>query len=183
MRKIYSMLSELGIEKSFSFDPSITRGLDYYTGIVYETFLDDLPSIGSVCSGGRYNDLASLYTKERMPGVGSSIGLDRLLAALEELGSPLLADTASADVLIVPAADREAEAMKTASRLRQEGLNVSVYLLPDAKMKKIYAAAEAGNIPYLLTFGDDGFTVKDLRTRETMAGDEAIARIKEERRH
>ncbi len=89
MRTIYSYLCEAGIEKHFTFDPpSITRGLDYYTGIVYETFLTELPPhFGSVCSGGRYNDLASLYTKEELPGVGSSIGLDRLLAALEELSS------------------------------------------------------------------------------------------------
>ena len=114
MREIYSLLTALGIEKSFTFDPSITRGLDYYTGIVYETFLDDLPSIGSVCSGGRYNNLASLYMKEQLPGVGSSIGLDRLLAALEELGSPLLADSASAVILIVPSAGTESAAAVTA---------------------------------------------------------------------
>ena len=137
MREIYNVLTQLGIEKSFTLDPSITRGLDYYTGIVYETFLDDLPSIGSVCSGGRYNDLASLYMKEKTPGVGSSIGLDRLLAALEELQSPLLKDTAEADIMIVPQSGKEGEALKTASMLRQRGLNVSMYLIPDAKMKKI----------------------------------------------
>lgn len=181
MREIYSMLSKLGIESSFVFDPSITRGLDYYTGIVYETFLDKLPSIGSVCSGGRYNDLASLYMKDRTPGVGSSIGLDRLLAALDELGSPLLSDTAAADVLAVPSEGRECEAMAMAEKLRKRGLRVSMYLLPDAKMKKIYAAAELGRIPYLMTFSDDGFTIKDLRTRETMSGEEAIERILKEK--
>ncbi|MBE0557282.1 MAG: HD domain-containing protein [Proteobacteria bacterium] len=71
------------MEQYFYLDPSITRGLDYYTGVVFETFLTDIPEIGSVCSGGRYNNLASLYTKEQLPGVGSSIGLDRLIAALE----------------------------------------------------------------------------------------------------
>ncbi len=65
-------------------DPSITRGLDYYTGIVYETFLNPIPGIGSICSGGRYNNLAALYTKEQLPGVGASIGLDRLLTAMSE---------------------------------------------------------------------------------------------------
>ena len=90
LRDIYSTLESLDMADNIIIDPSITRGLDYYTGIVYETFLTDLPSIGSICSGGRYNDLASLYMKEKLPGVGSSIGLDRLIAALEELGSPFL---------------------------------------------------------------------------------------------
>ena len=181
MREIYNVLTQLGIEKSFTLDPSITRGLDYYTGIVYETFLDDLPSIGSVCSGGRYNDLASLYMKEKTPGVGSSIGLDRLLAALEELQSPLLKDTAEADIMIVPQSGKEGEALKTASMLRQKGLNVSMYLIPDAKMKKIYAAAENAKVPYLLTFGESSFTVKNLNTRESMEGEEAINQILKER--
>ena len=183
MREIYTNLEKLGIADCFEFDPSITRGLDYYTGIVYETFLTDLPAIGSVCSGGRYNDLASLYMKEKTPGVGASIGLDRLLAALEELGSPLLSDTAVADVLVVPAEGKEAEAMMVSSSLRAKGLRVSVYLLPDAKMKKIYQAAESGEIPYLLTFSETGFAIKDLRTRETLQGDEAIETVVKDRVH
>ena len=85
MRDVYAMMCAAEIENVFVFDPSITRGLDYYTGIVYETFLNALPSIGSVCSGGRYDNLAALYMKERVPGVGGSIGLDRLIAALEQL--------------------------------------------------------------------------------------------------
>ena len=182
MREIYSMLSELGIEESFVLDPSITRGLDYYTGIVYETFLTDLPSIGSVCSGGRYNNLASLYMKEQLPGVGSSIGLDRLLAALEELGSPLLKSTSSADVLIVPVPGRETEAARIAQSLRAEGIRTAMYLIPDAKMKKIYAYAELNSIPYMLTAGDE-ITVKDLRTRETHPYEGAAAWIREGSRH
>lgn len=81
-----AFMLDAGVADVFVLDPSITRGLDYYTGVVYETFLNDLPEIGSVCSGGRYDDLASLYSKERLPGVGASIGLDRLIAALEALG-------------------------------------------------------------------------------------------------
>ncbi len=183
MREIYTNLEKLGIADCFEFDPSITRGLDYYTGIVYETFLTDLPAIGSVCSGGRYNDLASLYMKEKTPGVGASIGLDRLLAALEELGSPLLSDTAVADVLVVPSERKETEAMMVSSSLRAKGLRVSVYLLPDAKMKKIYQAAESGEIPYLLTFSETGFAIKDLRTREALQGDEAIETVVKDRVH
>jgi len=86
MAEIYEMMKAAGIEAAYVLDPSITRGLDYYTGVVYETFLNDLPSIGSVCSGGRYDNLAGLYTKTKLPGVGASIGLDRLIAGLEQLG-------------------------------------------------------------------------------------------------
>ena len=166
MREIYQLLSSLGIEKSFVFDPSITRGLDYYTGIVYETFLDKLPSLGSVCSGGRYNDLASLYTKEKLPGVGSSIGLDRLMAGLEELGSPLLANTSSADVLIVHGKEETGKAVECAEKLRGCGIRTDIYLNPEAKMKKIYSYAEMKAIPYMLTLSP-ALTLKDLRTRET----------------
>lgn len=82
---IMRMLSEVGVAEHIVLDPSITRGLDYYTGIVYETYLQGLESFGSICSGGRYNDLASLYTDRTIPGVGASIGLDRLVAALSEV--------------------------------------------------------------------------------------------------
>ena len=93
MAEVYKMMKASGIEESYILDPSITRGLDYYTGIVYETFLDELPGIGSVCSGGRYDNLAGLYMKDKVPGVGASIGLDRLIAGLAELG--LLAEKGS----------------------------------------------------------------------------------------
>ena len=165
MREIYSLLETGGIASSFVFDPSITRGLDYYTGIVYETFLDRLPSIGSVCSGGRYNNLASLYTKEELPGVGSSIGLDRLMAGLEELGSPLLANASSADILIVHGKDGTKDAIKAAEALRGRGIRTDIYLIPDAKMKKVYSYAEMKAIPYMLTLSP-ALSLKDLRTRE-----------------
>ena len=112
-------------------DLSIARGLDYYTGTVYETLLGDLPAIGSVCSGGRYDDLAGLYTKQHLPGVGASLGLDRLMAAMEELG--LLQDAAtSADVFIVQfSAEALPSYIALARRLRQAGLRIELY--PEAK--------------------------------------------------
>lgn len=112
-------------------DVSIARGLDYYTGAIFETFLDDLPGIGSVCSGGRYDDLASLYTKQRLPGVGASLGVDRLLAAMQQLG---LVESRSAPcpVLVVYFdAARGPEHLALASELRRAGLGVELY--PDAK--------------------------------------------------
>ena len=112
-------------------DMSIARGLDYYTGVVFETFLTELPGIGSVCSGGRYDDLAGLYTKERLPGVGASLGLDRLLAALEKLGH-LEAPSAPAPVLVTYFQQDARDAyLGLAAHLRAAGLSVELY--PDPK--------------------------------------------------
>jgi len=85
LRLLYRFMNDVGGAETFSLDPSITRGLDYYTGVVFETFLTELPEIGSICSGGRYDNLAGLYTKNAISGIGSSIGLDRMIAALESL--------------------------------------------------------------------------------------------------
>ena len=129
MRKIRSLMEAVGIESSFVLDPSITRGLDYYTGIVYETFLNDLPEIGSVCSGGRYDNLAALYAKERISGVGSSIGLDRLIAALEKLGQTSGQAGFTEAVIFNTESTDMAAAQKAATLLR--GIACGVY--PDAK--------------------------------------------------
>lgn len=168
MRRIYSLLLQAGIADKFIYDASITRGLDYYTGIVYETFLTDIESIGSVCSGGRYNNLASLYTKENLPGVGASIGLDRLMAALIELKSPLVSDTANADILIFPKQDETEKALKAATALRKMGIRTDVYLLPEKKMKAQYDYAAKNRIRHSLTFVDNSYIVKNLETRETV---------------
>lgn len=112
-------------------DVSIARGLDYYTGVIVETFLDDLPAIGSVCSGGRYDNLAGLYTKQHLPGIGASLGLDRLLAALEQLDLlPQVATPAAVLVTQFDAARRE-DYLRLAAVLRAAGLSVELY--PDAK--------------------------------------------------
>lgn len=171
MQTIYQYLKRAGIESHFVFDPSITRGLDYYTGIVYETFLTDLPNFGSVCSGGRYNDLASLYTKENLPGVGSSIGLDRLLAALEELKSPIVASTSSADVAILNTDMTSFAYYDTIARaLRKTGLRVCVYLA-DKKLAAQYKWAENNAITYAILASkeeeeENRFTLKNLGSRE-----------------
>lgn len=135
----FSQLSELcglvkqaGVsEENFSIDPSIARGLDYYTGVVFETSLDDDPGIGSICSGGRYDNLAELYTKRELPGVGASLGLDRLLAAMERLGM-IPAVSTPADVMILQFDSQYlGHYLAVASELRKAGLGVEVY--PDAK--------------------------------------------------
>ncbi len=180
LKELYALLEETGISGHFVLDPSITRGLDYYTGIVYETFLSGAEEIGSVCSGGRYNNLASLYTKENLPGVGSSIGLDRLIAALEELNSPLLKETESSDVLLIHTSEYVVKAEKTASVLRRNGIRADVYLMAEPKMKRVYDYLDRNSIPYLLTVGGT-LSLRDQRTRESITvenAEEVVKKIK-----
>ena len=132
LRDISAAADIAGIEnRNLQIDVSIARGLDYYTGTIYETFLDDLPSIGSVCSGGRYDNLAQLYTKQQLPGIGASLGLDRLLAAMETL-EMLPSTKTPADVMIVQFdAAYLNRYIAIARSLRAAGLKVEVF--PDAK--------------------------------------------------
>ncbi len=172
MTEIYNYLEKADLSEHFILDPSITRGLDYYTGIVYETFLEDLPNFGSVCSGGRYNNLASLYTKNELPGVGSSIGLDRLLSALVELDSPLLKQSSSSDVIIFnKGSELYPIGTMISSQLREKGLRVDSYLL-NKKLPQQFKYAEKNSIPYGImlndeTISENTFTLKNLETRET----------------
>jgi histidyl-tRNA synthetase len=167
-------LDTMGLSSSFVLDPSITRGLDYYTGIVFETFLAKLPDIGSVCSGGRYNDLASLYTKQSIPGVGASIGIDRLMAAMEELS--LLSATGAAPSVVVLCMEESllASYHGFAQALRAAGIPAEVY--PDKKKLSVqFAYAEKKGIPLGLVCGVDEeragtVGLKDLRSRESYDG-------------
>jgi len=132
LRTICGAMKAAGVEDEFyQVDVSIARGLDYYTGVVFETVLSDLPGIGSVCSGGRYDNLAGLYTKQHLPGIGASLGLDRLLAALEQLGL-VPKSVSSADVFIpLFDADRINDYFQLATIVRNAGWSAEVY--PEAK--------------------------------------------------
>lgn len=170
LRDIYNMMKDTGTDSSYILDPSITRGLDYYTGIVYETFLNDLPSIGSVCSGGRYDNLAGLYMKEKVPGVGASIGLDRLIAGLEQLGKTnKVGSYLDAEVFCQNEQDLSFY-QKVASLLRKE--NIAVEVFPEAKkMGQQYAVAEAKSIQWGILISSEQaktqtLTLKNLKTRE-----------------
>ncbi|HEV3386097.1 MAG TPA: histidine--tRNA ligase [Gemmata sp.] len=174
-------------ENRIKIDLSICRGLDYYTGTIYETFLTDLPGIGSVCSGGRYDNLASLYTKQVLPGVGASLGLDRLIAAMEELKHPLLtSQTTPAEVLVVQFdAARLGEYQRIARVLRADGVCVEVY--PDAKkVGQQLAYAEKRGFKLAVIAGSAEFDqgvwkVKNLAKREeiTVVETELVQRVKE----
>ncbi len=132
LRQIVSAMQTCSIDPSrYTVDLSIARGLDYYTGVIFETVLGDLPSIGSVCSGGRYDNLAALYTKQHLPGIGASLGLDRLLAALEEL--KMLPKTRTPAPVLIAFFDKErlSEYLQIARLVRAAGIGVEMY--PDAK--------------------------------------------------
>jgi len=173
LRELLSVASSAGIpEDRIKIDLSIARGLDYYTGTIYETFLTDLPGIGSVCSGGRYDNLASKYTKQVLPGVGASLGLDRLITAMEELKHPLLTGQSTpAEVLVVQFdAAKLGEYERIARSLRKARINVEVY--PDAKkVGQQLGYAEKRGFKFALIAGEQEFAtgvwkVKDLAKRE-----------------
>lgn len=170
MRDIYAMMEATGIASSFVLDPSITRGLDYYTGIVYETFLNELPGIGSVCSGGRYDNLAGLYMKEKVPGVGSSIGLDRLVAGLQQLNKLESRKSFIDAEIFCLDKDMMTEYHRLAQTLRQRGVRCEVF--PDPKkLLAQYTVAEKKGIPFGITLKKEDVagntvTIKNLATRE-----------------
>jgi histidyl-tRNA synthetase len=137
-------------------DPGIARGLDYYTGIVLETFLDDLPSLGSVCSGGRYDNLAGLYTKQPLPGVGASLGIDRLLAGLEELGQGGTAETPAEVFLAYFDAAHVNDYLRIAAALRRGGIAVEFFPEPKKLGQQLKLASKRG-IPFALVIGGEEF--------------------------
>lgn len=145
LRELLAGVAAGAPEAKVLLDVSIARGLDYYTGTVFETFLDALPGIGSVCSGGRYDDLAGLYTKAQLPGIGASLGLDRLLAAMEELS--LVGTATTPAQVFVPwfEADRLPEYVSLASELRRAGFAVETYPEPKKIGQQLKYASERGH--------------------------------------
>ena len=185
LRELLSVTVCAGVDPTrLKIDLSIARGLDYYTGTIYETFLTDLPSIGSVCSGGRYDNLAGMYTKQTLPGVGASLGLDRLLAAMEEL--KLLPKTATpAPVLVLQfAPERLGEYQQLARKLRAEGIGVEVYPEPK-KLGVQFKYAEARGFRLGVIAGPEEFDkgiwkIKDLekRTETAVANAEVVDAVR-----
>ncbi len=171
-------------EASFAVDLTIARGLDYYTGTVYETTLLDHPEIGSVCSGGRYDNLAEYYTDRQLPGVGISIGVTRLFYVLGEQGM-LNADvpTAPADVLILPMTEDLSAAVALATELRSRGLRAQLYT-EDKKFKAKMNYADKLGVPFVFFLGEDEInagvvTVKNMRSgeQEKLSGADAAERV------
>ncbi len=173
LRQVLALAAAAGVpDERVRVDLSIARGLDYYTGTIYETFLTKLPGIGSVCSGGRYDNLAGLYTTQVLPGVGASLGVDRLLAAMGELNHPWLADKRStpADVLVLQFdADHLADYHRVAGELRAAGLAVEVY--PDAaKPKAQFAYADKRGHRAAVIAGPNEFAAGVWKVKDLVMG-------------
>ena len=185
LKTVAAYLPEFGVpEENFEIDLTIARGLDYYTGTVYETVMTDHPEIGSVCSGGRYDNLAEYYTNKALPGVGISIGLTRLFYVLQEQG--MLSEdvlTAPADVLILPMTEELSGAIALATQLRGAGLRVQLYG-EKKKFKAKIAYADKLAIPFVIFLGEDEqregkCSVKNMTTGEqqTLTAAEAQAML------
>lgn len=163
--------------ENFAVNLKIARGLDYYTGTVYETVLDDYPSLGSICSGGRYDELASNYTKQSLPGVGISIGLSRLFYQLREAG--ILKDGnkgSTTELLIIPMTDTVEYAMETAAALREAGINTEVYL-NEGKMGKKFSYADKLGIRFVSVIGEDEMNSGMLRVKDMINGEQQDMRL------
>ena len=173
LRAVTEHLPEFGVpEKNFAVDLTIARGLDYYTGTVYETTVTDYPEIGSVCSGGRYDDLAGYYTDKKLPGVGISIGLTRLFYVLNEQG--LLSDeivTAPADAIVIPMTDDLAFAVKTATILRNAGVRAQLYT-EKKKFKARMSYAGKLNFPFAVLIGEDEIAAGTVALKNMSTGEQ-----------
>jgi len=187
LQAVVSCLGAFGVpESNFAVDLTIARGLDYYTGTVYETTMLDYPEIGSICSGGRYDNLAEYYTDKKLPGVGISIGATRLFYVLEEQG--LLnpnQPTAPADVLVIPMSDDFVKSVEVATALRDAGIRTQLYTEKKKFKAKIGYADKLG-IPYVIFLGEDEIannviTLKDMTSGEqkTLPVSEAVALLKD----
>ena len=165
-------IKALGVsEDYFTVNLKIARGLDYYTGTVYETMLCDYPQLGSICSGGRYDELASNYTKQSLPGVGISIGLSRLFYQLNEVGAIQYSNKCTpTEILFIPMSDTVQYTLERATEFRNAGYSVEVYM-NDGKMAKKLTYANKLGIPYVVIIGADEkesgvFNLKDMATGE-----------------
>ncbi len=180
LSKVAEILKKMGVEeKYFKLDMLIVRGLDYYTGTVFETNLNDFKEIGSVSSGGRYENLSEYYSKEKLPGVGASIGLTRLFWSLRDLGLLSFSKRSNAEFLIIPFSENELEkSFKIANELREFGKNVEV-LLEEFNMKKAFKFANKRGVKYVLVIGEreiskNVFEFKNMETGERLNLNEII---------
>ncbi len=158
-------------EANFKVDLTIARGLDYYTGTVYETFLNNYRELGSVCSGGRYENLAEYYTDKSLPGVGISIGLTRLFYKLNELNIIKAEKKSISDILIIPITENLEEPIKLATEIRKLGINTEIYL-NDKKLKAKFKYADKLEIPYVIVIGDDEINSNKIKLKNMKTGEE-----------
>ena len=171
LKEVVLGVKALGVpEENFKIDLTIARGLDYYTGTVYETTLTEYPGLGSVCSGGRYDNLAEYYTNKKLPGVGISIGLSRLFAYLKDIKAIEAKEGTTAKVLVVPMTENMSYAFSVATIIREKGISTEV-CYNRKTVKSMLNYANKLNIPYVIFIGEDeiangNITIKDMETGE-----------------
>ncbi len=175
MEQIFEYMRTFGVDENYvDFDLTIARGLDYYTGTVYETKLDDYPQLGSVCSGGRYEDLAGYYINQNLPGVGISIGLTRLFYQLKDAGIIKNEDNSLSQVLVISFDEYKNEGIELVTKLREAGIYSQLYT-ENGKLQKKMKYANALNIPYTIVLGESEvkeniYTLKNMHTGEQTVG-------------
>ncbi len=158
-------------EKNYKVDLKVARGLDYYTGTIYETTLDDYPQIGSVCSGGRYDNLAEYYTKQKLPGVGISIGLTRLFYQLKEANIITNSSSTLTQVLIMPLDSNIEFSIELSNKLRMKNIISEIYF-DDAKMVKKLNYADKSGIPFVIFVGSEEVETKILTLKDMKSGEQ-----------
>ena len=163
-------------DSNFKVDLTIARGLDYYTGTVYETFLNEYRELGSVCSGGRYESLAEHYTDKKLPGVGISIGLTRLFYKLNELNLIKADKKSVSEVLIIPMLEDLSTPIKIANDLRENGINTEIFL-NDKKLKAKMKYADKLEIPYVIVIGEDEVESDVVKIKNMKTGNETECQI------
>ena len=179
LKEVVKYIRVFGVPNDyFMIDLSIARGLDYYTGTVYETFLDEYKSIGSVCSGGRYNDLAGYYTERKLPGVGMSIGLTRLFFVLDDLGLIKTNKNSISDILIISMVEDLTPSIEVANSLRKAGINTEIYF-DNKKIKAKFKYADKLKIPYVIVIGEDEIASSKLTFKNMETGDQEQKTIEE----
>ncbi|MBR6521818.1 MAG: histidine--tRNA ligase [Oscillospiraceae bacterium] len=180
LNTVTKYLAAFGVpETHFAVDLTIARGLDYYTGTVYETTMLDHPEIGSICSGGRYDNLAEYYTDKQLPGVGISIGLTRLFFVLEDQG--YLNDemnTAPADVLLIPMTDDLAPAIAMATQLREAGIRTQLYT-EQKKFKQKMAYADKLKVPFAAFLGEDEIAQQSVSLKNMITGEQKLLSVED----
>lgn len=184
LKEVYDYMIKFGIDDdSIIIDLSITRGLDYYTSTVYETFLDGYESIGSVCSGGRYENLAGNFSKQNLPGVGLSIGLTRLFYQLQELGLAEKYKNKFTDCLVIPMDEKlNFYAIDIANKLKEQGLKVDIYL-EDGKFKKKINYADKIGVKKVLIIGQEEYENKMVSVKNMEDGKQVSVKVEEIREY
>ena len=185
LKQVVNAIRNFGVpDTNFKVDLTISRGLDYYTGTVYETFLNDYREIGSVCSGGRYENLAEYYTDKKLPGVGISIGFTRLFYVLNEKNAIKADKNSISEVLVVSMLEDNTKALEVATFLRNNNIPSEVYL-EDKKIKAKFKYADKLQIPFVIVIGEDEIannviTLKNMKTGEqqTVSIEDVIKIIK-----